>query len=190
MKIQNVAVIGAGRMGRLFTALLASAGYATVLEDIMPSNLRKAAEQLSGLTVPGGDEFEMAPGTVRFASSVEDAVRTADLVLDCVPDELESKLEIFSMLDRMAPPLTIFVTPTRNVSIADLASCTYRPDRCIALKFGSAELLRGKTLVLVSTSLTSPEVLAAVVSVWQAAGFVIDLENDSAEASVSAGTLF
>ena len=45
-------------------------------------------------------------------------MRTADLIVDCVPDELESKLEIFSLLDRMAPPLAIFVT--KSLSIADL----------------------------------------------------------------------
>ncbi len=59
---------------------------------------------------------------------MEDAVREADLAIDFVPDELESKLEIFSMIDRMAPPQTILLTPTEALSITDLASCTYRPD--------------------------------------------------------------
>ena len=65
---------------------------------------------------------------------VEDAVREADLAIDFVPDELESKLEIFSMVDRMAPPRTILCTPTEVLSITDLASCVYRPERCFALK--------------------------------------------------------
>ncbi len=62
-------------------------------------------------------------------------MREADLVLDTVPDELESKLEILSLLDRMAPPATIFATPTETLSIADLASCTYRPAQCFGLRF-------------------------------------------------------
>src|SRR5271170_7312720 len=148
MNIQNVAVIGAGPLGRRLAALISGAGFNTVLEDILPSNLRRAAEYLDS----GGSGGEVQPCNLRFATSVEDAVRTADLVVDCVPDELESKLEIFSLLDRMAPPVAIFVTPTNSLSIADLASCTYRADRCIAVRFSSDELLTGTGAVLVITT--------------------------------------
>jgi 3-hydroxybutyryl-CoA dehydrogenase len=61
-------------------------------------------------------------------------VREADIAIDFVPDELESKLEIFSMIDRMAPPKTILCTPSYALSITDLASCIYRPDRCVAVR--------------------------------------------------------
>ena len=71
---------------------------------------------------------------------MEDAVREADVAVDFVPDELESKLEIFSMIDRMAPPKTILCTPSYALSITDLASCVYRPERCVAVR---GNLLRG-----------------------------------------------
>jgi len=167
-------------MGRELAARFAAAGFETVLEDVLPSNLRKAADYLG----------EDTGKNLRFASSIEDAVRTADLIVDCVPDELESKLEIFSLLDRMAPPLAIFVTPTRSLSIADLASCTYRSDRCIAVEFASGELLGDKTISIVSTSWTSPEVLDSVAKFWERAGFAVESKRDSMEASVANGTLF
>lgn len=94
-----------------------------LLEDIMPANLRQAEADLSP-----------SSGLLTLVSTVEDAVRDADLAIDFVPDELESKLEIFSMIDRMAPPRTILCTPTEVLSITDLASCVYRPDRCLALR--------------------------------------------------------
>src|SRR5271168_179964 len=166
MSVQRVAVIGAGAMGRELAARFAAAGFETVLEDVLPSNLRKAADYLG----------EDTGKNLRFASSIEDAVRTADLIVDCVPDELESKLEIFSLLDRMAPPLAIFVTPTRSLSIADLASCTYRSDRCIAVQFASKDLLAGEAVVLVSTTRTSPGVLNGVVKFWAALGFLVESE--------------
>jgi hypothetical protein len=117
----TVAIIGAGPLGRRLALHAAQAGFRVILEDVMPSSLRHAEEVLRQALGP-----ENMP-LVRFASTVEDAVREADLAIDCVPDELESKLEIFSLLDRMAPPRTVFATPTTNLSIADLASCTYRP---------------------------------------------------------------
>ncbi len=168
--------------------MFAAAGYATVLEDILPSNLRKAAELLGEVVEPAAGAS--LPGRVRLAASVEDAVRTADLIVDCVPDELESKLEIFSLLDRMAPPHAVFVTPTRGLSIADLASCTYRPERCIAIDVPVWEDLRNPVLGLISTSQTSVEVLAAVVRFWQDCGFTIESKRDPSEARVVAGTLF
>ena len=33
----------------------------------------------------------------------------------------------------MAPPRTLLLTPTDVLSISDLASCTYRADRCFGL---------------------------------------------------------
>ena len=127
----NLAIIGAGPLGRRLAFSAARAGFSVMLEDVMPASLRHAAEALR--TQLGPEEMPL----VGFAGTVEDAVRNADLAIDCVPDELESKLEIFSLMDRMAPPRTVFATPTLNLSIADLASCTYRPramcgagDRC------------------------------------------------------------
>lgn len=105
--------------------MFSAAGFAVTLEDIFPGNLRRAAAEIA---------TAQRSGTVRYASSIEDAVRDADLILDTVPDELESKLEIFSLLDRMAPPAAILATPTEGLSIADLASCTYRAGLCFSLR--------------------------------------------------------
>jgi 3-hydroxybutyryl-CoA dehydrogenase len=189
MHIKIVAVIGAGPLGRRLAAIVSDGGFDTVLEDVLPSNLRKAAEHLQEFGLGSLDEPAKAR-KLRLAASVEDAVRTADLIVDCVPDELESKLEIFSLLDRMAPPSAIFVTPTRSLSIADLASCTYRPDRCVAVELYSMALLPGETVGLVSTTQTSAEVFEDVASFWAALGFRTEWKLDPSESSLAAGTLF
>ena len=126
--IKTIAVIGAGTAGRSFALACARTGFHVVLEDVMPANLRRAQDDYSSIA--------SASGSLSTALTVEDAVRNADLAVDFVPDELESKLEIFSMLDRMAPPRTILLTPSDAQSITDLASCTYRPDRCFAIRGG------------------------------------------------------
>jgi 3-hydroxybutyryl-CoA dehydrogenase len=127
-------VIGAGLAGRSFALACARAGFDVVLEDVMPANLRRAEEDYADLTLRG------SAGHLELAMTVEDAVREADIAVDFVPDELESKLEIFSMIDRMAPPKTILCTPSNALSISDLASCVYRPDRCVAVR---GDLVRG-----------------------------------------------
>jgi 3-hydroxybutyryl-CoA dehydrogenase len=127
-EIRTVAIIGAGVAGRSFALACAAAGFQVVLEDVMPSNLRQAQADFSDLAAG------TVAGRLELARTVEDAVREADVAVDFVPDELESKLEIFSMIDRMAPPKTILCTPSYALSITDLASCVYRPDRCVAVR--------------------------------------------------------
>ncbi len=124
----KLAVIGAGAAGRAFALRCATAGLDVVLEDVMPEKLRRAQDEYGELAGVA------AAGSLRFAATVEDAVVDADLAIDFVPDELESKLEIFSLLDRMAPPRTILCTPTQVLSITDLASCTYRAGKCVGLR--------------------------------------------------------
>jgi 3-hydroxybutyryl-CoA dehydrogenase len=127
-EIRTVAIIGAGVAGRSFALACAAVGFHVVLEDVMPANLRKAEADYADLTQRG------TVGRLELAMTVEDAVREADVAVDFVPDELESKLEIFSMIDRMAPPKTILCTPSYTLSITDLASCVYRPERCVAVR--------------------------------------------------------
>jgi len=150
-EIRTVAIIGAGVAGRSFALACAAAGFHVVLEDVMPANLRKAEADYADLTQRG------TVGRLELALTVEDAVREADVAVDFVPDELESKLEIFSMIDRMAPPKTILCTPSYALSITDLASCVYRPERCVAVR---GNLLRGGAAVAPVVRLLFPAAVA------------------------------
>jgi 3-hydroxybutyryl-CoA dehydrogenase len=163
----KIAVIGAGTAGRAFALRCAAAGLDVALEDVMPSNLRRAQDEYAELAAS-------ATGSLRFASTVEDAVQDAEIAIDFVPDELESKLEIFSLLDRMAPPRTILCTPTNALSITDLASCTYRADRCVALRGsligGPADILRSRFV--------EPPALKAVAALLARIGIASQVVED------------
>lgn len=166
--IRSIAVIGAGRRGRGFALRCVQAGFAVVLEDVLSSKLRAAADVFAA-------ESPDSQHRLRLATSVEDAVRDADVAIDFVPDELESKLEIFSLVDRMAPPRTILCTPT-ELSITDLASCTYRAGRCVALKpFGDA---LGPSVVLVRGVVTDDDCVRGVTAWLRALGSAVQVEED------------
>ena len=182
----TVAIIGAGPLGRRLALRAARAGFRVILEDVMPSSLRHAEDGLREALGPA------AMPLVSFASTVEEAVREADLVVDCVPDELESKLEIFSLLDRMAPPRTVFATPTTNLSIADLASCTYRPSQCIGIAVNAGQLAQQQDqrepeaieIPIRITSRTSAKAQALVCEFWLLLGYRPVVELDSTEAAL------
>jgi len=177
---ETVAIIGAGPLGRWLALAAARAGFRVLLEDVMPANLHHAQELLRR------ELGQEALPKVAFVSSIEDAVRQAELVIDCVPDELESKLEILWLLDRMAPPRTVLATPTTRLSIADLANCTYRPERCIAI-VAEANSLTGRTetvdggseILLRTTAKTSAGTVALLERFWKKLGFEPVFERES-----------
>ena len=174
--MQTVAIIGAGPLGRWLALRAARAGYRVLLEDVMPSTLHHAREQIRSQLGP-----EALP-SVEFVATIEDAVREADLAIDCVPDELESKLEIVWLLDRMAPPRTVIATPTLNLSIADLAGCTNRSDRCIAIAAAPQALTGGDAMeiTLRAAPATSAETATLASNFWSAIGFSVSLETEKA----------
>ena len=146
-------------------------------EDLSPGTptaLRSAQDDKAQLAAEGGSFVG-----VTFVSTIEDAVREADLAIDCVPDELESKLEILWLLDRMAPPRTVLATPTTRLSITDLASCTYRPEKCIAIVAEAGDLTgnaeagsEGREILLRTTGRTARETVELVEGFWRGLGFL------------------
>ena len=179
--VTTVAIIGAGPLGRWLALGAARAGFRVLLEDLLPATLHHAREAIRGEL----GRQELSPSAlpaVAFVSTIEDAVREADLVIDCVPDELESKLEILWLVDRMAPPRTVIATPTTHLSIADLASCTNRPEKCIAIAAAPADLTAGAGpgLVLRDASAASQETLALVCDFWRRLGFSPTVERNLA----------
>jgi 3-hydroxybutyryl-CoA dehydrogenase len=170
----QVAIIGAGPLGRRLALAAARAGYEVLLEDVMPSSLHHAQEYLRQELGPA------ALPSVPFVSTIEEAVREADLAIDCVPDELESKLEIFSLLDRMAPPKTVLVSPMKNVSIADLASCTYRAEKCVAVVADAKELADPslRDVLLRTPAQVAGETVRIVREFWERLGFAVSILGD------------
>jgi len=138
----------------------------------MPANLRHAQHELAQLGPAA------ISGTLELAATIEAAVREADLIVDFVPDELESKLEIFCLIDRMAPPKTLLLTPSENLSITDLASCTYRGEHCFAVRGAFGEIQSGGTARLLYPATTNQASLDSVTRFLQALGASVQVELD------------
>ncbi len=129
-------------MGRSIAQAAATGGFRTILEDILPAALRKAEDAIStelARAVQSGnvdrEAADAALARIEFASNLEDAARDADMVIEAVADELESKLEIFVLLDKVCRPDTILVSATQTQSLTELASVIYRAPHCIAMRF-------------------------------------------------------
>jgi len=169
--VRTIAVIGAGIMGRGIAHAAALGGYRTILEDILPTALRKAeseirsnldkAVELGKVTKADADS---AFGRLEYASSVEQAAREADLVIEAVPEEMESKIEIFTLLDKICRPSTILASNTSSLSVTEIASVTYRAPKCVGMHFFNP-VHKMKLLEIVRALETDDDTLAAAVEV-------------------------
>ncbi len=187
--IETIAVIGAGTMGRGIAYASALGGYRTILEDVSEQMLEKGMAYIRGAFDEGVargkvtlEARDQALSKISTATRVEDACRTADLVIEAIPEEMESKLEIFTILDKFAKPGAIFASNTSSLSISEMAEITFREENCIGMHFFNP-VPKMKLLEIVRTPQTSEATLEAcreagvrmgkeVVVVRESPGFV------------------
>jgi 3-hydroxybutyryl-CoA dehydrogenase len=171
LEVRAIAVIGAGNMGREIAYAAALAGFRTILEDILPTSLRRAESEiqntLHSAMAQGSCTKEAAESVlarIEYASTVEQAAREADLAIECVPDELESKLEIFTLLDRVCRPGTVLASTSSSLMISEISSITFRPQHCVGLR------LTGTEMKLICGAETDEETQSACIAVARKMG--------------------
>lgn len=175
-EIKTIAVIGAGIMGRGIAQVAALGGYRTVLEDLLPAALRKAEGEIRAnldktveLKKVSAQEADAAFARLEYAGSVEEAAREADLVIEAVPEEMESKIEIFTLLDKICRPGTILASNTSSLSITEIASITYRAKKCLGMHFFNP-VHKMKLLEIVRALETDAETITAAEEVGRRMG--------------------
>ena len=167
MEIRTIAVVGANDTARSVAYSAALAGYRTILEDISPSALEQG---IAWIALRLGEELALGKidavardaslANLSTANSAEDASREADLIIEAVTDEMEMKIELFTIFDKFAKPGAIFASTTASLSIADLAAVTFCPERCVGMRF-STNARGDECLGLVKGRETSEETIAA-----------------------------
>ncbi len=141
-ELRRVAVIGAGIMGRGIAQVAALGGFDTVIQDVDSKALAEAREAIKGSLAKGVELNKLEAAKAEAASArligvpnVDEAARTADLVIEAVPEDIGLKLEVFRALDRAAPPHAVLATNTSALSITEIAGSTGHPDRVIGMHF-------------------------------------------------------
>src|SRR5437868_5905127 len=184
-EIKAIAVIGAGIMGRGIAHVAALGGYRAILEDLLPAALRKSENEIRvnldkavDLGKLSRSEADAAFGRLEYAPSVEQAARDADLVIEAVPEEMESKIEIFTLLDKVCRPGTILASNTSSLSITEIAGVTYRANKCVGMHFFNP-VHKMKLIEIVRASQTDDETIAAAVEVGERMGKEIVVIKES-----------
>jgi 3-hydroxybutyryl-CoA dehydrogenase len=142
MEVKTIGVIGAGTMGRGIAYAAACGGYRTILEDVSPEMLEQGIAYIRQNLEEGvargkvtEEQRNIALANLTTSRSVEDLCREADLLIEAVPEEMEVKLEIFTIFDKFALPAAILASHTSSLSITELAAITFRAENCIGMHF-------------------------------------------------------
>jgi 3-hydroxybutyryl-CoA dehydrogenase len=171
MEVKTIAVIGAGTMGRGIAYAAALGGYQTVLEDVNDSVVAKALSWIresfeEGVKRGKVDSAARDAALSRISTSlvVDQAIRDADLIIEAVPEELEMKLELFTIFDKFAKPNAIFSSNTSSLSISDFTDIVIARDRCIGMHFFNP-VPKMRLVEIVRTPHTSDETTDTCVAV-------------------------
>ena len=176
MEVTNITVVGAGLMGRGIALVSAAGGFPTVLEDISGQMLDQAMAEICADLEDGvkrgkltAEQAAAARGRIRPETVIAESVAQADLIIEAIPEDMESKIEVFTQLDQAAPPDAIFASNTSSLSITEMASVTYRPGQFLGMHFFNP-VHKMKLLELVQGLETSAETLATAEAVGRRMG--------------------
>ena len=185
MEVKTIGVIGAGAMGRGIAYAAAFGGYRTILEDVSPEMLEQGTAYIRETLDEGVTHGKVTPeqeatalANLSTSSSVEDVCRETDLLIEAVPEEMEVKLEIFTIFDKFARPNAILASNTSSLSVTELAAITFRAADCIGMHFFKP-VPKTKLLEIVRGLETSEETVQACAAVGHRMGKEVVVIRDS-----------
>jgi 3-hydroxybutyryl-CoA dehydrogenase len=143
MEIRKVGVVGCGLMGSGIAQVCAQSGFETVVREVSRELLDKGIGRIESVLNKDVSKGKLIPHARDAAMSlIKPTVELADMadcqiVVEAIVENLDAKREVYSALDSICPPATIFASNTSSLTIAEMAAVTKRPDRFAGLHFFS-----------------------------------------------------
>jgi 3-hydroxybutyryl-CoA dehydrogenase len=169
MTIQKVGVVGCGLMGSGIAQVAAAAGFSTVVREvsgeIVEKGLKNIDKNLARLVEKGAlDESKEGEirGRLKGTTALED-LKDCDVVIEAIIEQLPAKRELFSALDALCQPSTIFASNTSSLTITEISTATKRSERFVGLHFFNPVPVM-KLVEVVRTIATDPAVYEEMVA--------------------------
>ena len=184
MAIHKVAVVGCGLMGSGIAQVAAASGFETIVREVngalVEKGIKGIEKNLARLvekgTITDATKNEIR-GRLKGTSSLDD-LKSCDLVIEAIIEQLPAKRELFSALDAICPPSTIFASNTSSLTITEIATSTKRPQRFVGLHFFNPVPVM-KLVEVVRTIATEPAVYEEMVAFGAKLGKVAVRAHDS-----------
>ncbi|KAJ1649410.1 hypothetical protein IWQ61_009498 [Dispira simplex] len=168
--INNVVVYGSGLMGSGIVQVAAQHQYQVTMVDLGADHLKKgqgyieaSLKRVARKKFADDDAKQKAfvkdtLSRIQLSTDPEAAATTADLVVEAIVENINTKRSLFSSLDQVAPKHAIFTSNTSSLPISELATATKRQDRFAGLHFFNP-VPQMKLVEVVSTAEVDPTVI-------------------------------
>lgn len=182
--MKEVLVIGTGTMGNGIAHVFARAGFRVSLVGISNEMVENALKTISlnldrqikkGILTE--EEKTKTLQNIHGGISITEKAPAAELVVEAVFEDMETKKNIFKTLSKYCHPSTVLASNTSSISITKLASYTEHPERVIGMHFMNpvpvmklVEVIRGYS--------TSKETVQKILETTETLGKIAVEVND------------
>ena len=140
--IKKVAVLGMGNLGVQIALQAAACGYEVIAYSSRKQAIKLFLDTLNVKDQPKGKQLPIdlakwskVAKDILIFNSIKEAVASADIVIEVVPEDLEIKLKVWREMDSAAPDHAIFATNSSSIPVSKLESATNRPEKCLNIHF-------------------------------------------------------
>jgi len=141
VSVRTVGLVGGGTMGQGIAITCAASGLDVLMRERSTEMATQSVEEIAQTLDHDiakwrrtDSEKKAILGRIRTVNSLG-ALEAAQIVIECVYEDLELKAEIFKELDQVCPPEDVLATNTSSLSVTEIAARTRRSDRVIGLHF-------------------------------------------------------
>jgi 3-hydroxybutyryl-CoA dehydrogenase len=183
--VKKVGVIGAGIMGSGIAEVVAKAGAEVTFVEIDDEQVERGRarieKSLSRAVERGKLSEEDRTGVMASIHGTADyeEVGDCDLVIEAATENLDTKLEIFRVLDGITRNDIVLATNTSSLPIARMATQTKRPDKVVGMHFFNPPPIM-KLLELVRAITTSDETMEFARGMGERFGKTVVVAKDRA----------
>jgi 3-hydroxybutyryl-CoA dehydrogenase len=139
---ERVAVVGTGLLGTQIAMLSAYAGYKVSVYDTREGSFDETYDKLfadlkAKVVNPfiPWDDWAKCKSAITFTTGIADALKDADLVVECITEDVETKRKVFKLMNENAPAEAIFATNSSSLPVSRMEKSSGRPERCINTHF-------------------------------------------------------
>jgi len=175
-EIRNITIFGPGMMGSGIGIQFAQKGCNVILraraqfeEDYAVENIDRNIRDMIENDCMTEEEGKTIKENIRIIYDMEEAVKDADMIFECVIEDMKVKQDLFKQLDEICPEDVILATNTSVMLITEIASTSVHRHRIVGTHFWNPAFLI-PLVEIIRTVDTSDEVVDSVYDFLKWAG--------------------
>jgi len=141
-EIESVSIFGAGKMGHGIAQIMALQDYKVTMADVSQEfldagldQLKKSLQKAVEKEIIDEECLQKALSMVSLTTNMEEAGKSADFIVEAIPEKMELKKDLFSKVSKVGKKDAIIASNTSTFSITEMASAVDNPERFVGMHY-------------------------------------------------------